>query len=633
MPLNLSSPFAVRLSVLIVLGLLGACVPESATLRPSTNPQEMAERHEADGRFDRAARTYERLADSATTGSRRDDYLLRASRAWFSHGESIRALGTLRKVRGAYPNDDPIIGILLATDKLVNGEARGALSDLERLRPQVQHPQQPAYLELLARAQAATGDAVGAIQTLTERESRLRRSDDIRQNRTLLWSTLRDLGRKGHPLETPEDADRNLQGWLALARVYRDHRRNRASLALQVREWENEYREHRAAVLTDNLADDEALPSGEQPKSVALLLPMSGRFSGPAMAIRDGFIAAYLSDNDNAQRPQVQLFDTASVPVVEAYETAIRNGAEFVVGPLSKRNVGALIENNAVATTTLALNYLDEGQSVPINFFQFSLAPEHESAAIARHALAEGIMRSVALVPDSALGERLLNSFALAYEAGGGQLLDAGRYTPTDKDFAAPITNLLNLNSSRARHQELSAIVGERLEFEPRRREDAQSIFLVASARQGRLLRPQLNYHYANDLPVISTASIFEDDPNLNRKDLEGVTFADTPWIVSTDDTIVDQREALTRAWPERVKRFGRLYAMGMDAYALLSELHGQQVALNAGFPGLTGRLSLAPGNRITRDLDIAVIRRGRAEYVPPLDEQDSLTESIDLAP
>ena len=62
---------------------------------------------------------------------------------------------------------------------------------------------------------------------------------------------------------------------------------------------------------------------------------------------------------------------------------------------------------------------------------------------------------------------------------------------------------------------------------------------------------------------------------------------------------------------------------MGMDAYALLSELHGQRQALAAGIDGLTGRLTLVSGNRIMRDMDIAVISNGSAQYVSPILETD----------
>ncbi len=608
-------------AIACALVTLSACLPDSGSIRPSPGGASTAGRDVSAGRYDRAARGYERLAKSATSSADRDEHLLNAARAWFNHGESMKALSSLRKVRGAFPTDDPIIGMLLATDKLVNGQARSALNDLNRLQRQVKQPQLPAFLELKARAQTMTGDATGLVLTLTERETWLRRGSDIKQNRRLIWLALRDLGRQGHALATPPNANRNLEGWLTLARLYRDNGRNQAALDQQLKAWNQDFSKHMAAGLTANLSHGRDNPAQSQPDSVALLLPLSGRLGGPGVAIRDGFIAAYLNDASNPSRPEVNIYDTSALSATDAYQLATKNGAEFVVGPLSKYNVNSLIEKRAVSTTTLALNYLGDGVQVPVNFFQFSLSPEHESAAIARHALSEGMTRSVALVPETLLGERLLASFTAAFEAGGGKMIDAGRYNPANTDFAIPITNLLNLNSSRARHQQLSAVVGQKLEFEPRRRQDAQLIFLVAGAKEGRLVRPQLNYHYANDLPVYSTASIYEDDANLNRKDLEGVTFADAPWIISPEPQIVNQRTILSRAWPQRIKRRGRLYAMGMDAYALLPELHGQHQVLAEGLNGLTGRLMLEPGNRITRDLDIATISRGSAQYVPPVNE------------
>jgi hypothetical protein len=54
---------------------------------------------------------------------------------------------------------------------------------------------------------------------------------------------------------------------------------------------------------------------------------------------------------------------------------------------------------------------------------------------------------------------------------------------------------ILGFDESQRRYRALSAVVGA-LQFTPRRRDDLQFVFLAGQPVQGRLLRPQLRFHY-----------------------------------------------------------------------------------------------------------------------------------------
>ncbi len=107
-------------------------------------------------------------------------------------------------------------------------------------------------------------------------------------------------------------------------------------------------------------------------------------------------------------------------------------------------------------TPVLALNTLPDEASGKAGLFQFSLAPEHEAAAVARRAASEGMTRAVALVPNSAWGERLLVAFSDQMQNLGGEVLSYQTYESSDNDFAGPITQLLNLNESRERYRQIA---------------------------------------------------------------------------------------------------------------------------------------------------------------------------------
>ena len=154
-------------------------------------------------------------------------------------------------------------------------------------------------------------------------------------------------------------------------------------------------------------------------------------------------------------------------------------------------------------------------------------------------------------------------------------------YDPAARDYSNPITQLLLIDESRARANALSATLGTRLEFEPRRRGDAQFVFVGAQPVQGRSLRPALRFHLAEDLPVYATSDIFEPDAEANN-DLEGVIFPDMPWVISPDAVSTQLRTALSKHWPVRARGRGRLYAFGFDAYRTRAAAQGRQVRQRA---------------------------------------------------
>ena len=249
---------------------------------------------------------------------------------------------------------------------------------------------------------------------------------------------------------------------------------------------------------------------------------------------------------------------------------------------------------------------------------------EEEARQVARQALRDGNYRAIALVPASAWGNRLLNAFSEALQEGGGSLLAAAAYDPAEQDHSSAITSVLNLDDSQQRFRELADVLGKYPQFEPRRRQDAEFVFIGAQPAQARLLRPQLKFHYAAKLPVYATSSIFEPDPMAN-KDLDGLRFADIPWNLDAPAHATPLLRELRTAWPERMDAQGRLVAMGVDAFRLLPWLYAGDIPER--LPGATGQLSLGADGVIRRELQWAEFRGGRPEPLIPggLFREDSL--------
>jgi outer membrane PBP1 activator LpoA protein len=358
----------------------------------------------------------------------------------------------------------------------------------------------------------------------------------------------------------------------------------------------------------------------DYPRQLALLLPLSGRWASAGNAIQNGFLGAYFSAAAELDDQQtVRVYDVENEGGASAaYATAIENGAEFVVGPLLPRNVTELANDILVPVPVLTLNYLPEGTLAPPGLYQFALAPEDEARSAAVRAIADGHTRAVALAPSNDWGKRVMQAFATEFEAQGGTLLDLRHYTTGVQDFSNTIEDLMALSGSVRRYQRLRANLGGPLQFDPRRRQDSEFIFLAADAPSGRLLKSQLKFHYSGDLPVYSTSSINAQDGRSNA-DLNGIMFADAPWIIAPQSWIADLPELFNEFWPAE-RRLGRLHAMGFDAYQLIAALYTSGGVLSQELDGATGKLFMSEDGRIHRRLAWGQFQRGQVVALPDIE-------------
>ena len=365
------------------------------------------------------------------------------------------------------------------------------------------------------------------------------------------------------------------------------------------------------AAMPADLTSDRPYPS-----QVALLLPLTGRLADAGEALREGFLAAWFQQ-EAATRPRVRIYDSAD-DAARAYAQALAEGAAFVIGPLGKENVEAVARVADGRVPTLALNFLPDSAVAPPRFYQFALAPEDEARQAAERLLAEGRTTGVALVPTGEWGTRVLTAFEAALLAGGGTLAAARSYPTTTNDYSDLLVQVLGFDLSRARQREVVAAVGTPLEFTPRRRADLQFAFVAGQPTQGRLLRSQLKFHYAGDLPTLSLSDVYDPNPAANQ-DLAGLVFADGPWMISEDPVVVALRNSVAQLWPQGARRRGRLFAMGFDCYQLGGALNAARGPLSESLAGVTGRLALDAGGRVHRGLDWAVFGSdGRVRPLPP---------------
>jgi hypothetical protein len=259
----------------------------------------------------------------------------------------------------------------------------------------------------------------------------------------------------------------------------------------------------------------------------------------------------------------------------------------------------------------LALNFLSSGRAAPSGMNQFALSPEEDARELARRMLAAGQKRGVALSPTGDWGTRVLAAFKQELLAGGGTLLAQSVYLPSEHDFETPIRTVLGTDQSYARRLRLQAVLGQKFEFEPRGRADIDFIFMAAQAAQARLLRPQLRFQYAGDVPVYATSDAYAPEAGVANQDLDGLIVPAMPWLVPDSGAASALRATLASQSGDNTVWQSGLYAFGYDACQLaIAIVAAGRNAQKVHVAGLTGELTLAPDGRVHREPAWARIMR-----------------------
>ncbi len=624
------------LRLLLAAGLVTlayGCAPTPPVDEPDVAPEEVVDRltpreymsraEEAAERGQRrqAAEWFESAASATDDPGLRHEALLRAGEMWLRLTETEAAAASLSKIDpDRLIGDEPVRYRLARAETLIRmGNPAAARVQLSLL-PSPPDSREKTYYELRARVAEALDQHLAVVRLRSKAEAYLERPSERDRNRQLLWASLSRV--PVHVLESlTEPEEEVVQGWFDLALLTRSYRLNPDRLGDALDSWTESYPDHPAL---DRQVPQIVARYQEQfrpPQRIALMLPLSGELRDAARAVRDGVLAAYYAAPGD--RPEITIYDTAGDKerVIEMYYEAAAAGAEHIIGPLTKDELAALASVDDADVPVLALNTTDSETTPPSGIFQFALDPEAEAAAAADHAYARGWRNVVVLVPDNSWGVRIASAFDEAFAAHPDTaVLQIAAYDPNASDHAGPLRSALNLDASDRRYRQLAGQLGQRLEFTPRRRQDVDGIFLAAFPQQARLLRPQIEYHHAQDLPVLATSHVYagRHDPDRDR-DLNGLYFLDGPWMVDAAAAVgaALERASLREIWGDPMDRYARLTALGIDAYRILPYLEILQDHPDESIDGLTGQLRVRSDGHIERGLVPAQFRGGRALFRP----------------
>jgi outer membrane PBP1 activator LpoA protein len=335
------------------------------------------------------------------------------------------------------------------------------------------------------------------------------------------------------------------------------------------------------------------------PTQVAVLLPAEGGLASASLAIRDGILSAYLEQPGTTV---IRFYSSGknSESAISAYLQARADGATQVIGPLRISSTRALATLEEVDIPVLLLNEGPADMAKPESpryVSSLSLSQSKEAEMIAVSTLSLEQKRAIVLAPDNSWGTRIERAFTRAFEEGGGQIAAAARFVPDLNDHSYMLTEILKINESKKRKDDLQSRLGINLSFEPVRRDDFDFVFMAASPAEGRELRPLLKFHNAGDVPVYAMSRVYSGkvEPGSDQ-DLNELIFPTTRWQLQVAGQTMPKLESL------RGGAYGNLYALGRDAWYLLPWLPLMQKDPDLEFSGNIGSLRLQANGTLLRD-------------------------------
>lgn len=621
-----------RFLFIILLALsLGACNP--VQIKPDTNTQviDRAKQQEADrlagaGDHAGAARLYHQLA-AGMQSPQRESFLLLTAEQYYAADDIESAARVLARLKLTHPVQDFKRRLLAAEVANRQDRPEDAFTLLSQPLPESMdqtdklrfHRTRAESLRLMGNILESATELSQIDPLLEDLQQRLDNQFAIIETLAVMTDTALDLLQPYPPGV--------LGGWMELTRLIKAHAGDQQQLQLRIDEWHQDFPEHPA--MPDLLGGYFQQLKGQYrtAQHVAVLLPATGPYAKAAGALRDGILAAHYNQPSD-KRPELRFYDDSNAAATwPLYQQAVDAGAELIIGPLLKESVEQLTRSGELLVPVLALNQIPPEVIPPADLYQFGLSPEDEARQAAERAWNDGHRSALVLIPNDNFGQRMLQAFRNSWEQMGGRLAEYQTYNPAEYDFAAPIRDLLDLEENTIRTTNEQG----KVEVRPQHRQDASFIFLVSYFQNARQIRPQLQFHYAADMPVYATSHIYAGHPDpIQDQDIEGVIFPEIPWLLVSEPTDPLSRENLQAALNYQDASYLRLLAMGMDSYRLLSHLARLQANPRETFGGATGQLSLDDIRHVHHKMMWAKIVHANPEVLDGNSQQDTPIPATD---
>ena len=605
------------LFILTLAALVSSCA-QTIPQQSNTTERELITELAKDETPEPATLTAEQLLAQAATyqGEAQQIRLLKAAEAALLEHNSELALAITDTLR---QSDSALIRqrnqVLLLQAYLQHDELALAEQLIEQTnRAQLAPSDQAAFLWSSAKLYQQQQRAYAAARSLLQLDEMLGNNPTLLNSyaelHEQLWPQLSALSHS-ELTNLQVGAGQRARGWLNLLEVVRNKLGNPEQLNNALTEWQQRYPQLPSLSQLPQALQQQLALTPYQPKRIAVLLPLSGQFQQHAKAIQYGLLAATSADNS---LPRELLFIDSQQSVTDIQQQLAAKQIDFVIGPLLKDQVEQVSKQADWTYPTLFLNSRDSQLPAQPDRFYFALNLEDEAAQMVQLFAQKNYKRPVIISSRNAISQRMQQHFTRQWQALGHEAPESYQFE-AKAELEALITRLLETDSSRERIRLISGLIPGSVESEAHSRLDIDAIYLLADPVQTRMFKPFVDVSVmqtAPKLPIYASSRSYSAGGDANDlRDLNGLTFTETPWLLNEQHS-QKVRQQYLELFSEQDETLQRLFAMGYDAYHIIGSLKQQQQLPSLSHPGFTGRLTVNADGSISRQLSWGSYRSNR---------------------
>lgn len=317
-----------------------------------------------------------------------------------------------------------------------------------------------------------------------------------------------------------------------------------------IKGWQSKYPDHPLSFAAENLAAGMAAGSNmtggssldstmgavvslKEGDRLAVLLPLSGRFAASVgEPARLGILAAL---QDRNSKLKVTFYDTNRMTMAEIASALGQNGTNFIIGPILKPEVDALLSTN-ISLPAIVFN---QPATAREQLYYYNLGPDYEGALAASKIYHDGHLRPVVIAPESTRGQRAINGFTQVWHQANSSGPITCRYGDINTVDMAMTTCPLN---------------------------NADAIYVNATASEVIKLRSLL----PDSTPLYLTdRSYMGLNHSSGELALSGAILGDMPWLL-TDNAL---KQDLMATLPQADPQVQRIFASAYDSINLAFNL------------------------------------------------------------
>ena len=205
----------------------------------------------------------------------------------------------------------------------------------------------------------------------------------------------------------------------------------------------------------------DSLRKSDQPLRLGLLVPLTGPLKDIGAAMQKAaLLALYSQPMDTIELYPEDTQGTAA-GAQAAFQHAVDNGVDIVLGPLLSGSVSAIAPFSRAADRPV-IAFSSDATVAAENVWLLSYNPAEQARLMARQGVAAGKHTFAALLPDNAYGQDMLAAFADELKQLGAKLDVYAFYDPNKADLTPALRTLVRMEESeRSRNREIKGLEKE----------------------------------------------------------------------------------------------------------------------------------------------------------------------------